>query len=210
MSVPYCNRMTTSIESIQRNELLKMQPWRNLRRIQYMAGRKVLHRFSGGNIYSSGVYILDNYLVAKHLHTNMTGYVFWKNEINALKRVVGRPHFPQLVAADPERLIIYMTYCGPSLEGGGKIPRNWKAQVEEIRHTLEAKGLNPNDILPRNICVKQDTLHLIDFGLANVRHNELMNSIRKLRNICETRAGFQPRTNATKLRIPACGVGTPQ
>ena len=40
--------MTTRMESIQRDELLKMRPWRNLRRIQYIAGRKVLHRFSGG------------------------------------------------------------------------------------------------------------------------------------------------------------------
>lgn len=174
-------------------ELLKMQPWRNLQRIQYLAGKKVRRRFSGGNIYSKGVYLLDNYLVAKHLYPNMTGYVFWRNEINVLKRVLGRPHFPQLVAADPERLIIYMTYCGTSLEEGARVPQDWRSQVERIQQTLEAKEVNPNDVLPRNVCVQNGLLHLIDFGLANVRHNELMQSVQKLRRLCLERQGQAPQ-----------------
>ena len=169
-----------SIEDILQAELEKMMPWNNHRRMQYIAKRKIIKRFSGGNIYSSGVYLLDNYLVAKHLYPNMTGYTFWKNEVNALKRVYGRPHFPQLVAADPERLIIYMTYCGPSLASGAKVPADWPRQVRGIKQTLLAKQVNPNDILPRNVCVRNGLVHIIDFGLSNIRHSEMMSSIRKL------------------------------
>ena len=43
--------------------------------------------------------------------------------------------------------------------------------------------MNPNDILPRNICVLNGTIKLIDFGLANVRYNEIVKSISKLETI---------------------------
>ena len=109
-------------------ELNRFVGWNNRRRLEYLAKRKVTRRFRDANIYSKGVYLLDNGIVAKHLDPNMSGFVLWKNEINALKRVVGEIHFPQLIAADPINLIIYMTYCGPSLSTGAKIPPNWKRQ----------------------------------------------------------------------------------
>lgn len=170
-------------------EMTKMQGWNNQKRISYIAKKRVVKKFASQNIYSKGVYLLDNFLVAKHLPANMSGYVFWKNEINALKRVYGNPHFPQIVAADPRNLIIYMTYCGPSLEEGAKIPDNWRQQAQTINQFLISKQLNPNDILPRNVCVLGGVIRVIDFGLANIRHSEIVRSGNKLFRMLESWKG---------------------
>ena len=174
-----------SVRQVILRELEKMQSWKNPKRIAYIAKRKVVHKFVSQNIYSKGVYLLDNFLVAKHLPANMSGYVFWKNEINSLKRVYGNPHFPQLVAADPRNLIIYMTYCGKSLEGGARVPGNWRQQAQGINRFLVSKQINPNDILPRNVCVLDGVIKVIDFGLANVRHSEIIRSGNKLVRLLE-------------------------
>ena len=167
------------IEVRLQQEINKMSSWNNRKRLEYIGKRKVIKKFQNQNIYSNGVFLLDNFLVAKKLHTNMTGYVFWKNEINALKRVLNNKHFPQLIAADPNNLIIYMTYCGQSFENLIP-PPNWKSQVDDIKAVLLAKQLNPNDILPINVCCLAGTIKLIDFGLSNVRYSEIVRSVNKL------------------------------
>ena len=43
--------------------------------------------------------------------------------------------------------------------------------------------MNPNDILPRNICVWKGTLKIIDFGLSNARHPEIVRSVDKLKRL---------------------------
>jgi hypothetical protein len=180
----YADSVSTNPQShTLETELNRFVGWNNRRRLEYLAKRKVKRRFRDANIYSKGVYLLDNGIVAKHLDPNMSGFVLWKNEINALKRVVGEIHFPQLIAADPINLIIYMTYCGPSLSTGAKIPPNWKRQVENIKNSLIRRQMNPNDILPRNICVWKGTLKIIDFGLSNARHPEIVRSVDKLKRL---------------------------
>ena len=173
------------VENTIRNELLKMGTWNNNRRLQYISKRKVIKKFGNQNIYSNGVYLLDNFVIAKRLHQNMSGYVFWKNEINALKRVLGNDHFPQLIAAEPNSLIIYMTYCGNTMENIAKSPPNWREQVGLIKKTLLGKQLNPNDILPRNVCLLNGKIKLIDFGLSNVRYSEIIKSVNKLHQLME-------------------------
>ncbi len=170
------------IEIIIQEEISKINSWNNRKRLEYIAKRKVIRKFQNQNIYSNGVFLLDNFFVGKKLHTNMSGYVFWKNEINALKRVLNNRHFPQLIAADPTNLIIYMTYCGQSFETLTP-PPNWKGQVQEIKQVLLAKSLNPNDILPRNVCCLNGVIKLIDFGLSNVRYSEIISSIKKLNGL---------------------------
>jgi hypothetical protein len=155
----------------------------NSKRLDYIAKKKVLKHFKSRNLYSNGVYVLNNFFICKRLHTNMAGYLFWKNEINALKIVIVNKHFPQLISEDPNNLIIYMTYCGKSLEDGAIIPDNWRTQYSGIKQTLLKKMMNPNDILPRNICVLNGIIKLIDFGLSNVRYNEIIKSLSKLETI---------------------------
>ena len=171
------------IDNILRHELFKINGWDNKKRLEYISKRKVLRKFQNQNIYSNGVFLLDNFFVAKKLHNNMNGYVFWKNEINSLKRIVGNIYFPQLVAADPRNLIIYMTYCGKTVENIPRPPVNWKQQVNEIKQILLKKQLNPNDILPRNVCCLNGVIKLIDFGLSNARYSEIITSINKLNRL---------------------------
>ena len=171
------------IDDILIRELFKINSWDNKKRLEYISKRKVLRKFQNQNIYSNGVFLLDNFFVAKKLHNNMNGYVFWKNEINSLKRVVGNNHFPQLIAADPRNLIIYMTYCGKTIEHMDRPPVNWKQQVNEIKKILIRKQLNPNDILPRNVCCLNGEIKLIDFGLSNARYSEIITSINKLNRL---------------------------
>ena len=172
-----------TIENILKQELYKINSWNNKKRLEYIAKRKVIHKYHNQNIYSNGVFLLDNFFIAKRLYPNMSGYVFWKNEINALKRVIGNRHFPQLIAADPGSLMIYMTYCGNTLEQIGRSPSNWNLQLQAIKKTLLAKQLNPNDILPRNVCCLNGTIKIIDFGLSNIQYSEIVKSITKLNNL---------------------------
>ena len=174
------------IDQLIKRELYKINSWNNKRRLEYISKRKVLRKFQNQNIYSNGVFLLDNFFVAKKLHNNMNGYVFWKNEINSLKRVIGNHHFPQLIAADPNNLIIYMTYCGKTIENIGRSPQNWRQQVNNIKRVLVNKQLNPNDILPRNVCCLNGVIKLIDFGLSNVRYSEIISSIKKLHQLMLT------------------------
>ena len=172
-----------SIHIIIEKELNKIKYLNNHQRLIYLSKKKVIRKFKNKNIYSNGAYLLDNYIVAKQLHKNLNGFMFWKNEINSLMKVKNHPHFPDIVAADPERLIIYMTYCGESLDDISALPMDWKHQFNTIKDILLQKSLNPNDILSRNICCLNGKIKLIDFGLANNRYNEILISIRKLFNI---------------------------
>lgn len=170
----------TQICRILRDEMVKLNSLNNTQRIKYLAGKKVIRKYKYRNIYSEGVYLLNNFIVAKKLKKDMQGYTFWRNEINSLKRVLNEKNFPQLVAADPDNLIIYMTYCGNTILSGKFNINNYKQQLRFIAKTLHAKQINPNDILPKNICVLNGTLKLIDFGLANINPAETQKSINKL------------------------------
>ena len=155
----------------------------NQERLNYISKKQIKYKFKCQNIYSNGVYLLKNYFVAKKLFGSSNGFILWKNEINSLKRVYNCKHFPQLIAADPNNLIIYTTYCGISLDNKIKIPLNWKSQFNEIKKTLINKQINPNDILPRNICVLNDIIFIIDFGLSNINYGEIIHSCDKLYTI---------------------------
>lgn len=167
-------------QSISLKHMINMN---NDKRLVYLSKLKVIHRFSNGNIYSSGVYLLENFIVAKKLYNNMNGYIFWKNEINALKRVLGFRYFPQIVAVDKSNLIIYMTYCGPNMTNHLDQPIDKNKQINEIKNILVKKQLNPNDILPRNVCILNNTIKIIDFGLSNIRYSDIIKSINKLKQL---------------------------
>lgn len=155
----------------QRLEYLQSRPgWKPL---------KVLSRVS------AGVYCLKNQVIWKILPKNPQGYILWKNELKALTKLQGCPHFPVLIAFDPKTLSLYMNYCGPSLEdlkhGPSKpsrvsisqtlIRHNWMKQWRNIKRTLKKTGIVPADILNRNICIKNGVIHIIDFGLSNTKHS---------------------------------------
>ncbi len=70
------------LQGVYQEEISKINSWNNRKRLEYIAKRKVIRKFQNQNIYSNGVFLLDNFFVGKKLHTNMSGYVFWKNEFS--------------------------------------------------------------------------------------------------------------------------------
>ena len=76
-----------------------------------------------------------------------------------------------------------MTYCGLNLNDNPNPPIQLESQLKEIKKILLNKGLNPNDILPRNVCIQKGIIKLIDFGLANISYKSTLESHKKLRHL---------------------------
>jgi tRNA A-37 threonylcarbamoyl transferase component Bud32 len=91
----------------------------------------------------------------------------FNNEINALYKLRGYPHFPHLIAYDPRNLIIYMTYCG-SLLTSENLPNNWRDQIHDIKEIMLSLNINSNDMLMRNTCCLDGEIKIIDFGLHTI------------------------------------------
>ena len=160
--------------------LLSLPPEKRLEELRSKPCRRTLKSLDN---HSSGVYLLPKGIVRKQLPKNPQGFVLWRNEINALKRVQGNPHFPILLAVDPTFQTIYMNYCGKTLEELPPMPPRWRQQIKQLKSALFKYQLNPNDILPRNVCVRNGRIVLIDFGLANTQSNAIEKSIHKLERL---------------------------
>lgn len=168
-----------------RLEIEKILSLSATKRLDYLRNQPIKRVLKNIDNHSSGVYLLPNGIVKKQLPSSPQGVVLWRNEINALKRVQGNPHFPLLLSIDPTHYTIYLNYCGKTLEEGVRIPLKWRAQVRQIRKALFRYRLNPNDILPRNVCVQHGKIILIDFGLSNCQSNAIEKSIHKLQQLFE-------------------------
>ena len=116
---------------------------------------------------STEVCLLEGYIVRKKCIKDSLGNFMFMNEIKALQKIGQYPHFPFLIAYDPNSLTIYMTYCG-SMLSSNNLPKNWKKQFEEISQIMNITNINSNDILLRNICCLGDEIKLIDFGLHTI------------------------------------------
>ena len=142
---------------------------------------KVIKRFGSEHNHSETVVLLEGYIVRKSLEqTGFGNYLFW-NEIKSLKTLFPFKHFPKLILYDARRLIIYMTYCGP-LVSPKNLPSNWKDQLEDIRKILKATNVSSNDMIARNTCVLDGTLHIIDFGLNTVFRSDIDVTVDKFFN----------------------------
>jgi tRNA A-37 threonylcarbamoyl transferase component Bud32 len=78
--------------------------------------------------------------------------------------LVGLAHFPQFVRSDHEGL--WITHCGsPLLDvvGGVEWP-DVEEQMDDVLDSLESVGIRHRDITTGNLCWKDGTLYLIDFG----------------------------------------------
>lgn len=171
------------INKIIQQEINKVKIMNNNSRIKYISSKKVIKRYKNNSLFCDGVYLLNNFFIAKKMKKDTHAFVFWKNEINNLIKLKDFPYFPKIIAIDPGNLIIYMTYCGENLEDNINLPINWKKQVNEISEILIKKNINPNDILPKNICILNGIIKIIDFGLANNNYKDLKKSLLKLENI---------------------------
>ena len=147
---------------------------------KYFETLKKIHKFTNDHFGSLDVILLEGYIVKKVCKQDNHGnYLFW-NEIKALHKLSGYPHFPYLLSYDSKKLIIYMTYCGEMISFKN-IPNDLKKQLLEIKQIMSILQVNSNDMIKRNICCLGNELKIIDFGLSNnIFSNNISDTINKL------------------------------
>lgn len=151
------------IEEILRKTIIKVKPMPMHKKISYIQSGKIIRHFSK-NTNSSSVCLFDNYIIRKTFKKNHIGIVLWKNELNTLIRLNSVPNVPKLIAYN--NYTIFMTYCGDNISKS-TIPLDWKQQINILFDNLKRVRVNPNDTVGKNICVMNNSIRLIDFGLSN-------------------------------------------
>jgi tRNA A-37 threonylcarbamoyl transferase component Bud32 len=92
----------------------------------------------------------------------------FEREVNALNLFQHYNHFPKIIKTNKKEYTIYMTYCGNNITYNN-IPISWKSQVIKIIEYIQLTDIVHGDINPGNICVKNDTIFLIDFGNIRIK-----------------------------------------
>jgi predicted Ser/Thr protein kinase len=85
------------------------------------------------------------------------------------KRLQGEPNFPQLLSYDERRSELVISHCGPSLDTLGRkrmVVPDLEQQIDRIEDALDRHGIKHLDVLPKNVCLQDGQIHLIDFDLA--------------------------------------------
>jgi hypothetical protein len=187
----------TEIINLQKAFIKKIQTNHPNTRHKTIINLEFFGHFKSVHNYSHSVSLHENFIVKKSLNYNVLGKHLYDNEINALRRVRGFNHFPQLVYADNRNLNIYMTYCG-DLINERNIPDDWEAQYNEITQILKARGINSNDMISRNICILNGIIHVIDFGLFNNFSDSIEHSLKKFYQFLKT---LYQRKNKNRWQI---------
>jgi len=136
-------------------------------RLNYLENLKTVYKFNNENNNSLEVCLLEGYIVKKKCYGTSLGNYMFQNEVSALSKLNGYPHFPILFEYDPDKLIIYMSYCGDVISSKN-IALNWKEQFNEISEIMTVLKVNSNDMIPRNICCLDNEIKIIDFGLNTI------------------------------------------
>jgi hypothetical protein len=147
---------------------------------KYFESLKKIYSFTNKHLGSIEVILLEGYIVKKVCKNDCYGsFLFW-NEVKALHKLSGYPHFPYLLSYDSKKLIIYMTYCGDSVSSKN-ISHDIKKQLIEIKTIMKVFNINSNDMIKRNVCCLGNEIKIIDFGLSNnMFSSNINNSISKL------------------------------
>ena len=93
-------------------------------------------------------------------------------ELHCLQLLSEHEYFPNILKTNNQNTIV-LSYCGSRLDKlQNDLPDNWKEQVQEIIKLLEQNNIVHSDINPGNVCIKDDIIHLIDFGNIRFRNDE--------------------------------------
>jgi tRNA A-37 threonylcarbamoyl transferase component Bud32 len=171
----------------KRNEVMKklLELKDNNKILLYLNSLPDIYKFNSEHTLSEKVSMIEGFIVKKTCQYSSFGnYVFW-NEVKALYKLRGYPHFPYIYAYDPNKLIIYMSYCG-KLISSGNLPTNWKEQITDISLILKTLNVNSNDMLLRNICCLNGEIKIIDFGLSTIFGKTIDDVLKDLYNNLNT------------------------
>jgi SAM-dependent methyltransferase len=100
----------------------------------------------------------------------------WTISLTMLQRLQYYPFIPRLYHIDTEAHAIYMEYCGVRL-AQDNLPQDWEQQAKEIDRSVKACRMAHNDVMIKNILVKEGRIYLIDWGLATSRLDTPRNSV---------------------------------
>lgn len=107
------------------------------------------------------------------------------NETSCLQALQHSKHFPVLYHNDPNKLVIYMSYCGKTMTPETR-PKNWKEQIDTILDTVYKANIVYSDIKPDHLRVHSDnTIRVIDFGRATVGPQRRYQDIHKFAQIAD-------------------------
>ena len=161
------NKDDSEIIRIQKEFTTNLSKMTMLERLFYLENLVIIKEFDEEHNYSRKVELLEGFVVKKSVLYSRLGHQLYINEVNSLRQLIPFKHFPTMIAFDEWNLVIYMTYCGEIINSQN-IPNNWIVQYTNISDTLKNTKVNPNDILIRNICILDNTIYIIDFGLNNI------------------------------------------
>lgn len=96
-------------------------------------------------------------------------------ELKCYKRLSKFNHFPTLIKYNREDLSLTLSHCGNNLLTTSKKITNKEIikQAKNISNTLKECNIIHLDLKPDNICVKENTIYLIDFGVACIDCNSV-------------------------------------
>lgn len=172
----------TTIIEIQKKFMTSIQKLNHSQILKKCKELKIIKKFKNDNNCSDSVILLQNYIIKKKLPRNTLGYYFFNNEIKSLFILNSYKHFPKLISFDKNSLFIYMAYCGNEINYKN-IPDNWLQQYNEIKHVFTKLKITSGDILQRNICVLNNVIFIIDFGLNTQFSEKYQISLKKLYKI---------------------------
>ena len=200
----------SNIKDNQNKIIAKLNSFKNTtEQLLFLSSLRPIHKFTSEHTNSDIVVLLEGYIVKKKCFGNSLGnYMFW-NEVKALLKLNGYPHFPKIIAYDPNSLTIYMSYCGKNISSLN-LPSNWKEQVKEISEIMETLNVNSNDMLLRNVCCLNGEIKIIDFGLHTIfgktikeNMNDLINNLNSLgtNSFTEFNSDYQQEYNDWKNNL---------
>ena len=160
----------SEIIRIQKEFTTKLSKMTMLERLFYLENLVVIKEFEEEHNYSRKVELLEGFVVKKSVLYSRLGHQLYINEVNSLRKLIPFKHFPRMIAFDEWNLVIYMTYCGETInsQNSQNIPNNWIIQYKTISDILKNTKVNPKDTHFRNICILDSTIHIIDFGLNTI------------------------------------------
>lgn len=132
---------------------------------------KEIRRFAGGRQSVRVVLLEGGEVVAKHLNPQSRMQCHsYEREVENLVRLQSCPYVPKLLAADPKRLVIYLSYCGESpseQQYDDTLKADVRAKVDELerRYRLRRTFYSHTDIpRPSNVTLKDGQAFIIDLG----------------------------------------------
>tara|TARA_Y100000385_G_C12845479_1_gene530713 strand:- start:353 stop:784 length:432 start_codon:yes stop_codon:yes gene_type:complete len=87
-----------------------------------------------------------------------------ENEIFYLKKIEKYKYFPKLIDYNYDSNYIIMEYCKETISNAKKIPDNYMKQIKEICEIFEKENIHHGDLSAGNVCLKENTIIIIDFG----------------------------------------------